>query len=75
MLPVTTIAPAGGGGTAASGRFGAGHRLRERQVAFGNAEEMDRLHGRDRLLQSARIGQAYIFTGDADQAARDTGRT
>ena len=32
---------------------------------------MHRLHGRHRLLQRARVGQADVLDGHADQAARD----
>ncbi len=46
-------------------------RLRERQVPFRNAEKMHRLLGGDGLLERARIRQADVFDGHADQTACD----
>ena len=46
-------------------------RLRQRQVALGNAQEMGRLLRADRLFERAGIRQADVFDRHADQPARD----
>src|ERR1035437_4108579 len=46
-------------------------RLRKRQIAFGNAQEVHRLLDRNALFEGARIGEADVFDRHADQAARD----
>src|SRR5262249_37423338 len=46
-------------------------RLPQRQVALRNAEKMDRLHGRDALLERPRIGQTDVLDRDPDQTPRN----
>ena len=59
------------------GRIGLGrHRqidggLPQRQIALRNPQEMHRLHGRNRLFQRPRVGQADVLDGHANQPPRD----
>jgi hypothetical protein len=45
--------------------------LRERQVPFGRAEEIEGVFGRERDGERARFGEADIFAGHAHHAARE----
>ncbi len=46
-------------------------QLRERQVALGDPQKMDGLHGGDGLFERARIGQADVFDRHTHQPAGD----
>ena len=48
--------------------------LREGEVAFGHADEVDALAGGDGDAQRLRVGEADVLGGEADQAPRDVER-
>ena len=46
-----------------------GRRLRQRVLRLGQADQVERLHGRDGHLERARIGVADVLGGADDHAA------
>ena len=62
------------GGVALGGHGQIQRALGQRQLAFGAAQALINLGSVQRQAQGARVGQADVFTGHADQAAGDVAR-
>ena len=72
LLDVSLDGPVGG---VEGVRFGRGtkvdDRLRQREIAFGHAEEVDGVAGRQRDVERVGIGEADVLRRHADDATRD----